>query len=407
MAEKMGLKVTEIENKLKQETERSYTLNTWGITHMIITTLVKVRLMEDLIECAQKQKVRPNVTIERELYLMRYLQSQTEQDIKVFLNKRDQDKWRTWDNPRKVSFVKPETEEHPDEAWIQTIIGYQYIVNVEIRIHEKICQEMVAFLNYCFGNEIWYTLWALKYHRESNFERHGKVMEQQRNSFDNKISNLNWLQLTKDNRDIAIVGPDPLWLNFVREANEKRKNKEISTAIDSNKMVDTQYDGAEKMTLDGVSSRAKPSRDDDGDVVVFGYEDVENKADDVLSRNSGEDAKQKARKDAEAARLSALQQEEDDEELLHLRKNWRDTIDSNKKNDEEQRKRLEEARAKRLARLFRDDDEDGNASADDEPLNKQLDYGAATTGIESLIDKVEVHLQVEMNILRKWKEKDF
>ena len=73
MAEKMGLKVTEIENKLKQETERSYTLNTWGITHMIITTLVKVRLMEDLIECAQKQKVRPNVTIERELYLMRYL----------------------------------------------------------------------------------------------------------------------------------------------------------------------------------------------------------------------------------------------------------------------------------------------------------------------------------------------
>lgn len=188
------------------------------------------------------------------------------------------------------------------------------------------------------------------------------------------------------------MGPDPLWLNFVREANEKRKNKEISTAIDSNKMVDTQYDGAEKMTLDGVSSRAKPSRDDDGDVVVFGYEDVENKADDVLSRNSGEDAKQKARKDAEAVRISALQQEEDDEELLHLRKNWRDTIDSNKKNDEEQRKRLEEARAKRLARLFRDDDEDGNASADDEPLNKQLDYGAATTGIESLIDKVEVHL---------------
>ena len=71
---------------------------------------------------------------------------------------------------------------------------------------------------------------------------------------------------------------------------------------------------------------------------------------------------------------------------------------------------MQEARAKRLSRLFRDEDdyysEDGY-ELNVEPLNKQLDYGAATTSIDSLIDKVEVHLQVEMNILRKWKDKDF
>lgn len=38
---------------------------------------------------------------------------------------------------------------------------------------------------------------------------------------------------------------------------------------------------------------------------------------------------------------------------------------------------------------------------------RHLDQGAAKGGIDELIDKVEVHLQVEMGILRKWQEKDF
>ena len=40
-------------------------------------------------------------------------------------------------------------------------------------------------------------------------------------------------------------------------------------------------------------------------------------------------------------------------------------------------------------------------------MYRHLDHGAATSGIDELIDKVEVHLQVEMGILRKWQEKDF
>ena len=35
-----------------------------------------------------------------------------------------------------------------------------------------------------------------------------------------------------------------------------------------------------------------------------------------------------------------------------------------------------------------------------------MDRGAAGYGIGSLLDKVDVHLQVEMNILKKWQNKD-
>ena len=68
------------------------------------------------------------------------------------------------------------------------------------------------------------------------------------------------------------------------------------------------------------------------------------------------------------------------------------------------KKREEEARAKRLARLFADLNEDD--SDDEELINANLDRGAVNNRMGFLIDKVDVHLQVEMNILRKWNDKD-
>ena len=172
---------------------------------------------------------------------MRYLYSQTEKDIKNFIDERDKDKWRTWDNPRKISFVKPDTEDrdHPEEEKIRLVLGRMYIQSVEMKIHARMCQEMVAFLTYCLGNDTWYTLWKLKVHRESNAKKRGQVMEdvKQRNQDSKSVPrcgeqwwrqeqeeelNLNWLQLTDGNKDMAIVGPDPLWLKLVREANEKK-----------------------------------------------------------------------------------------------------------------------------------------------------------------------------------------
>ena len=245
-----------------------------------------------------------------------------------------------------MSFTKPETDDrsHPDEEKIRTMLGLMYTMGFETKVHAKMCQEMVAFLNYCFGNDAWYTLWRLKHHRESNHERRGKVSEEPRPAIKKKgwhpkgyqadsDLNLNWLQLTEENRDMAVVGPDPLWLKFVREENDRRKNlKEMSTAIDSSKMADTYRDAVDKLTIDGATSRAKASQDIDvGDSVVI-EEDEEQKAEDVLSRASGdnekmkiqtaeekdEDAKEKARLEAdrraleEEARL--LEQQKAEEE---------------------------------------------------------------------------------------------
>ena len=101
-------------------------------------------------------------------------------------------------------------------------------------------------------------------------------------------------------------------------------------------------------------------------------------------------------------------QRKEDEELLQIRKQWNNVIESNKAEDEQRKKQLEEGRAKRLARLFKDDwNSDNEEEDDEEPLFRHLDQGAAKGGIDELIDKVEVHLQVEMGILRKWQEKDF
>mmetsp|Transcript_16905 Transcript_16905/g.22754 ORF Transcript_16905/g.22754 Transcript_16905/m.22754 type:complete len:104 (-) Transcript_16905:1209-1520(-) len=102
------------------------------------------------------------------MFLMHYLYEQTDKDMRGFLKKRDKDKWRTWDNPRRISFVKPDAAEHPDETRLRTCAGFIYGMDTDARVHAKMCQEMVVFLNYCFGSEAWYTLWKLKYHRESN-----------------------------------------------------------------------------------------------------------------------------------------------------------------------------------------------------------------------------------------------
>ena len=39
-------------------------------------------------------------------------------------------------------------------------------------------------------------------------------------------------------------------------------------------------------------------------------------------------------------------------------------------------------------------------------MNRNLDRGAAGNAINEVLDKVDVHLQVEMNILDRWNKKD-
>ena len=80
--------------------------NIWGFNSHIISHIVKCRLLEDLIDCAQRCLLRPDALVERELNLMRMLQHQTWEDLHHFVGERDLLPWRTWDNPAHPRFKK-------------------------------------------------------------------------------------------------------------------------------------------------------------------------------------------------------------------------------------------------------------------------------------------------------------
>ena len=45
-------KVKQLEERLKRAIDKSYELNTWGLNDAIMTTTLKVRVMENLLDCA-------------------------------------------------------------------------------------------------------------------------------------------------------------------------------------------------------------------------------------------------------------------------------------------------------------------------------------------------------------------
>ena len=77
--------------------------------------------------------------------------------------------------------MKPNADEHPDEAKIRTIIGFMYTMETETIFFTRICQEMIEFLNWRFESDAWYTLWSLKYHRQSNRDRQDHIGNDQAN----------------------------------------------------------------------------------------------------------------------------------------------------------------------------------------------------------------------------------
>ena len=67
------------------EHERSQRLSLWGLNSHVIQYVLDIRILEDLIDLAQRHKMRPDATIEREMYLMKYLYYQNQKDLNVFL----------------------------------------------------------------------------------------------------------------------------------------------------------------------------------------------------------------------------------------------------------------------------------------------------------------------------------
>lgn len=107
---------------------------------------------------------------------------------------------------------------------------------------------------------------------------------------------------------------------------------------------------------------------------------------------------------AEAIEKQKKADEEDDEKIT----SWMATLRREKKETGIRKKKEEEARARRLARLFEftKDDNSEEESEDEEFIQASMDRKAADTGISHLLDRVDVHLQVEKNILNKWNVKD-
>ena len=79
-------------------------MDTWGLTNVLMATKMKVRLLEELIDKAQLNQVRPNQELEQEIGILRQMYNSTLDDVQRFVSKREKIHWRTWDKRRKHNF---------------------------------------------------------------------------------------------------------------------------------------------------------------------------------------------------------------------------------------------------------------------------------------------------------------
>ena len=66
--------------------EKHYDLDTWGFTSYFVSYILKVRTLENLIDCAQRIKYRgPDENLQNELVLLKQIRDQTFFDVKYDL----------------------------------------------------------------------------------------------------------------------------------------------------------------------------------------------------------------------------------------------------------------------------------------------------------------------------------
>ena len=99
-------KIKELQSRIRTEIDRQIELNTWGFHNHIISYKIKVRMTEDIIDLAQKVKLKPEQHQKRELEIMKMLRDQTYDDLVYFVKEREKHPWRVWD--KNGYFYKPE-----------------------------------------------------------------------------------------------------------------------------------------------------------------------------------------------------------------------------------------------------------------------------------------------------------
>lgn len=90
-------KVLELQSKIRDEIARKQEFDTWGFNNYIIEYRLKVRMTEDVIDCAQRLLVKNDAKTQRELDLLTALRDRTYEDLVHFVNEREKKPWRIWD----------------------------------------------------------------------------------------------------------------------------------------------------------------------------------------------------------------------------------------------------------------------------------------------------------------------
>ena len=89
--------VIELQNRIRNEIGKKQDFDTWGFHDHIIQHRLKIRMTEDVIDCAQRLTVKADARTQRELELLTRLRDRTYDDIKFFIIKREEKPWRVWD----------------------------------------------------------------------------------------------------------------------------------------------------------------------------------------------------------------------------------------------------------------------------------------------------------------------
>ena len=230
--EKLNLKdkrkIENVEQKLKIEKERAIEMNTWGLQSDLFAIILKCRLLEDLIDAAQRTKLKADKDAERELQLLKLLSKKTENDIHGFLEARNKQRWRTWDNPRDLSYnkrhlISKEVSDYEiNLMWKMAKRQYGKICILNDQIGQDgetyvlISRVMVDFVSKMFGNQGWLLMNKAKRLRELQSEETKSAktaafsetdfkegLDRQKTISENRRSSLGWLKLT-NHKDLGI-----------------------------------------------------------------------------------------------------------------------------------------------------------------------------------------------------------
>ena len=129
-------------------------------------------MTEDIIDCAQRLAVKADTKIQRELELLKLLRDRTYEDIRYFIDKREEKKWRIWDGYG--GNYKPSFENRGlnFQQILQRIdINLLMIAYIEPRFgqlvrdvppYNMINSEMIQFCTLVFGNEGWLQIFQIR-----------------------------------------------------------------------------------------------------------------------------------------------------------------------------------------------------------------------------------------------------